>query len=94
MLGLTRKKFTGAGEPVINPDTGEQYAELEYSDTLLIFLLKQSETKKKWRQRIIQVGNLALESVALIGKEMGLSNEQIEHIQTKMTERFMEVQLF
>lgn len=38
--GLLRKKFTKSGEPIIDPETGEQYVEREYSDTLLIFLLK------------------------------------------------------
>lgn len=38
--GLRRKKFTSKGEPVIDPETGQQYEEYDYSDTLLIFLLK------------------------------------------------------
>lgn len=37
--GVTRKKFD-KGVPIIDPQTGEQYIEREYSDTLLIFLLK------------------------------------------------------
>jgi hypothetical protein len=37
--GLVRYKFY-KGEPIIDPRTGEPYYELEYSDTLLIFLLK------------------------------------------------------
>lgn len=44
--GLTRKKFTSKGQPVIDPETGEQYAEREYSDTLLIFLLKAARPEK------------------------------------------------
>lgn len=38
--GVRRKKFTRAGEPIMDTETGKQYEELEYSDTLLIFLLK------------------------------------------------------
>jgi hypothetical protein len=38
--GLLRKKFTKGGAPISDPETGQQYAEREYSDTLLIFLLK------------------------------------------------------
>jgi len=49
--GLTRKKFTGKGEPIIDPATGEQYYEREYSDTLLIFLLK-GLNPEKFRERI------------------------------------------
>jgi hypothetical protein len=37
--GVKRKKFHN-GVPVTDPETGEQYIEAEYSDTLLIFLLK------------------------------------------------------
>lgn len=38
--GLVRKKFNGKGEPVIDPATGEQYIEREYSDALLSRLLQ------------------------------------------------------
>lgn len=38
--GLLRKKFTRGGEAIIDPETGAQYAEYEYSDTLMQFLLK------------------------------------------------------
>lgn len=48
--GLLRKKFGKGGEPLIDPDTGEQYAEREYSDTLLIFLLK-AHKPRKYRER-------------------------------------------
>lgn len=44
--GLVRKKFTGKGEAVIDPGTNEQYVEREYSDTLLIFLLKGMRPEK------------------------------------------------
>lgn len=38
--GLVQKKFDKDGDPIIDPETGEQYFERAYSDTLLIFLLK------------------------------------------------------
>ena len=38
--GVFRYKFTAAGEPILDPQTGEPYREIHYSDTLLIFLLK------------------------------------------------------
>jgi hypothetical protein len=38
--GLVRYKFKRNGEPLLHPITGEPYYELEYSDVLLIFLLK------------------------------------------------------
>jgi len=44
--GIRKKKFTGKGEAVIDPDTGEQYIEREFSDTLLIFMLKGARPDK------------------------------------------------
>ncbi len=49
--GLVRKKFTKDGDPIIDPATGKQYVELEYSDTLLIFLLKGARPEK-YRDRV------------------------------------------
>lgn len=51
--GLMRKKFTRGGDPIIDPDTGEQYSEIEYSDTLLIVLLK-AHKPDKYRERVDQ----------------------------------------
>lgn len=51
--GLRRKKFTKDGDPVIDPETGEQYFEREYSDTLLIFLLKGMRPQKYRENRHI-----------------------------------------
>lgn len=47
--GVMRLKFHN-GEPIIDPQTGQQYAENEYSDTLLIFLLKGARPAK-FRER-------------------------------------------
>ncbi len=41
VTGLLRKKFLRNGEPIIDPVTGEQYEELEYSDNLLMFRMKR-----------------------------------------------------
>lgn len=49
--GLVRKKFTKDGDPINDPATGEQYVEREYSDTLLIFLLKGARPEK-YRDRV------------------------------------------
>jgi hypothetical protein len=38
--GVRKKKFTKNGEPIMDTETGKQYEEREYSDTLLIFRLK------------------------------------------------------
>ncbi len=49
--GLVRKKFTKAGDPIIDPETKRQYVEREYSDTLLIFLLK-AHRPEKFRENV------------------------------------------
>ena len=48
--GTKRKKFTANGAPVIDPETGEQYFKHDYSDTLLIFMLK-ARRPEKFRER-------------------------------------------
>jgi len=55
--GLLQKKFTKDGDPIIDPETGEQYVERVYSDTLLIFLLKGARPEKfRDRQQLEHVG--------------------------------------
>jgi hypothetical protein len=44
--GILKKRFDGKGNPIIDPATGEQYIEREYSDTMLIFLLKGVRPEK------------------------------------------------
>ena len=51
--GMKRKKFDSKGNPVIDPETGQQYEEYEYSDTLLIFLLKGAKPEKYRENRNI-----------------------------------------
>lgn len=48
--GCRRLKFDAKGNPLIDPSTGEPYEELQYSDTLLIFLLKGA-MPEKYRER-------------------------------------------
>jgi hypothetical protein len=38
--GLVQKKFTKGGEPIIDPETGQQYFERVYSDNLLLAMLR------------------------------------------------------
>jgi hypothetical protein len=35
--GIRRKKFNAKGEPIIDPDTGKQYFELEYDSAMIRF---------------------------------------------------------
>lgn len=48
--GLVKKKFNKDGTAVIDPETGQQYYERQYSDTLLMFLLKGGRPEK-YRER-------------------------------------------
>lgn len=64
----------------------------EKSDVLLIHLLKTGEINKKWRNRIIQVGNLALDTIKDAGLKHNLSDEVIDDIQNMMTENFKQIQ--
>lgn len=50
--GLIRYKFF-KGEPILHPETKEPYYEIEYSDTLLIFLLKAMRPEK-YREQMDQ----------------------------------------
>lgn len=59
--GLRKKKFNSKGEPIIDPETGEQYTEHDYSDTLLIFLLKGARPEKYREYR----------NISLTGKDGG-----------------------
>jgi hypothetical protein len=65
--GLVRYKFH-QGSPVLHPVTGEPYYELEYSDTLLIFLLKGARPHK-YRDGYEQTGDTA-EEIARRAKEL------------------------
>lgn len=75
-----RRAKTGVLEPVFH--NGKQCGTVrKYSDTLLIFLLKQGEAQKKWRNRLIQAGNLALETIRTSGMNNGVLEEHIVAIQ-------------
>jgi AcrR family transcriptional regulator len=87
-----RRAVEGVDEPLFY--NGKEIGSVrKYSDTLLIFLLKQSEAQKKWRNRIVQTGNIALTVIRERGAIIGLSEEQIEDLQLAMTERFTTVPL-
>jgi hypothetical protein len=64
--GLLKKKFLRNGDPVIDPETGQQYIEREYSDTLLIFRLKGLRPKV-YRENIDHTsGGEKLEPIAFV----------------------------
>lgn len=87
-----RRAKDGVLEPIFH--NGKKVADVKkYSDTLIIFLLKQSEYQKKWRNRLIKAGNLAVETVRDEGKRAGLSENQIVQIQNKIVEQLNDVSL-
>lgn len=53
--GVKRYKFSQSGKPLMNPETGEAYYEMDTSDTLLMFLLK-SRDPRKYAQRMEVTG--------------------------------------
>ena len=71
--GVERKKFD-KGQPIIDPETGEQYIEREYSDTLMIFLLKAAKPEKyRERMDVRQSGNVAI--LHVVEDERWFSND-------------------
>lgn len=95
----TDKEFASKWLEALEASNDDLFAEarrratVDKSDTLLIYLLKHSEAQKKWRQRIIQTGNIAMQSVSDKGRSLGLTDEQIISIQTEMQERFQSISL-
>lgn len=67
--GVQRLKFGASGKPVIDPETGEPYRELDYSDTLLIFLLKARDPKKYARNQLELSGEVTTGLILLPQRE-------------------------
>lgn len=87
---VVRRGKDGVNEPIFH--NGKKIADVKkYSDTLLIFAVKQHEYKKKWRDRVIKTGNIALSVIATRGPQIGLTAAQIEDIQLTMTQEFANV---
>ena len=54
--GVARKKFLRNGNPIIDPATGLQYEEREYSDTLMMFRAKKLDPAYKDRSSVELTG--------------------------------------
>ncbi len=77
--GSLRYKFDKAGNPLRHPVTGEPYYELEFSDTLLIFLLKGARPEKhKERQEITGKDDGPAQLQPVVARLENLSVEQLE----------------
>lgn len=53
--GCARKQFMRNGEPIIDPETGDQYVEREYSDTLLLALLRAHRPQRFRENRSVEL---------------------------------------
>lgn len=75
--GLVRYKFRKDGEPLRHPETGEPYFELEYSDPLLICLLKAAKpTKYRDRKEVSGPGGGPVEfTLDIAGGDDGADTE-------------------
>ena len=76
--GLVKKKFDRKGEPILDPATGEQYYEREYSDALMVVLLK-AHRPAKYRERFEHSGEIKTQiptlNVILNGNSNGNSTD-------------------
>ena len=59
LVGRKRKKFF-RGEPIIDPETGQQYVEEEPSDQLLIFMLK-SLAPETYKESVHHTGQVTVD---------------------------------
>lgn len=87
-----RRSVKGVDRPVYQ--NGKKVGSVrEYSDTLLIFMMKRHDAQQKWRGRITQAGNIALETIRSEGKAAGLSEEQILQIQNATIAAFGKISM-
>lgn len=82
--GVARKKFTGKGEPIIDPATGEQYVEREYSDMLMALILRARIKRYRNRQEITHGGEME----NTVHVDFGVTAEQRESAQRAIAARF------
>ncbi len=65
--GIVRKKFTAKGDPVMDPDTGTQYIEREYSDGLLTLLLKAHRPERfRELKEVKHSGSVEVKTVTVV----------------------------
>lgn len=90
--GLIRYKFTKTGDSIMHPRTGEPYYELEYSDALLVALLK-AHMPERYRDnsRIEHAGKVdhQMEAMAQVDLSVLTSEElmRLAEIQDKLEGR-------
>lgn len=63
------------------------------SDSILVHLLKHAEGSKRCRNRLIKVGNLALDTIKISGEKPNLRAEIIKEMQNDMIESFKQIKL-
>lgn len=63
------------------------------SDRLLIFLLQQGGAHMKWRNRVLQIGRVTIQTIQTKGKELGLSEEHIARLIETLLDEYQNVSL-
>lgn len=82
--GTIRKKFDARGNPIIDPETGQQYVEREYHDTLLIFLLKALKPEV-YRERL----DHTTAGKPLNEPQQKLTNEQLAELKEAILDKLV-----
>lgn len=91
MHGVVRKKFYKGG-PIIDPETGKQYVEREYSDRLLLSLAAAHDERFRQSSKVEIDGNMEVEHSGSISVGMTVQNalyndpEYLEYVETKRLE--------
>jgi hypothetical protein len=86
--GIKRRRFY-RGEPIIDPDTGEPFTETEYSDSLLLALLKarapgfSDRVSMEGNMQVSHTGQLTVQSVM---EQMHNDPDYIEYLRVRAGE--------
>lgn len=89
--GRTRA-IKGTTRTTEHPD-GTKTVTTEKSDHMLVHLMKHHEVQRKWRGRMIEMGNLVLETVRKTAKGAELTEQQIMELEDALLEAFGKVSL-
>lgn len=88
VAGTQRLKFNRQGQPIIDPRNGQPYIEHEYSDVLLIFLLK-GLMPEKYRERsqvdmsATLAGNLSIDQLRERAKRLGIPSADSSDLESE-----------
>jgi len=80
--GISRKKFH-RGDPLIDPETGEQYEEREFSDSLLLAYAKLQRPDAFKEQQDLRVEHSGGASLQVIMEEIHSDPDYVEYIRQR-----------